>query len=759
MLKKLSDLSLRVKGIVAVATPIVALLAVMLAFFDFEGQSRRARDRVEHTYSVRNQIREIQASLATLEVGDPGDVHHVAARRALEPALAALRDLTRDNPHQTVRIDQMRRDLEDPDTPVRVLQEVPAAMEAEEDRLLRLRTESAEQSQARLEGGVFLIGTLGLIGGIALALLFTTHIARRTRRLETQARRVARGLAIEASGGGDEIARLEQALVDTSRLLAARAEQVRAVNADLERRVAERTSALEAATEEARHANAIRSAVVQSSPLAIWTVDLEGRVISWNPAAERIFHYSEAEVLGQPLPVVAEDQWDEFRQWLEAHRDGASLQAVERTRRRKDGSPLEVRIWTAPLRDASGSVTGLVAIDSDITEQRALEEQFRQSQKLEAVGRLAGGVAHDFNNLLTVIIGYTGMLLSEVPSGSTSASYANEIQHAASRASALTAQLLAFSRRQITQPRVLDLNEVVNKSLKLLGRVIGEDIVIESHLDSELPRVRIDPIHIDQVLMNLMVNARDAMSAGGRLTIETAAARLDEHYAGRHLGVTPGSYVMLAISDTGTGMDAATKARIFEPFFTTKDSSKGTGLGLSIVHGIIKQAGGEILVYSELGHGTCFKIYLPAMDAPADLNYAEHGPLSARGGETVLVCEDETNIRKLIRTILDRHGYQVLEASTPAAALEVAAAHQGDIHLLLTDIVLPEKSGFDLAENLKAIRPDAKVLFMSGYTDRRLGGSWVLKPDTQFLQKPFTAATLTRKIREVLGHEVGVGEA
>jgi signal transduction histidine kinase/CheY-like chemotaxis protein len=456
--------------------------------------------------------------------------------------------------------------------------------------------------------------------------------------------------------------------------------------------------------------------------------------------------------------VVAADQWDEFRQWLETHRNGASLEAVERTRRRKDGSLLDVRIWTAPLRDASGAVTGLVAIDSDITEQRALEEQFRQSQKMEAVGRLAGGVAHDFNNLLTVIIGYVGMLLSEAPAGSDSAAYATEIQQAAARASDLTAHLLAFSRRQISQPRVLDLNAVVNKSLKLLSRVIGEDIVIEAHLDPALPRACIDPTHIDQVLMNLIVNARDAMGAGGRLTIETAAARLDEHYAGRHFGVAPGSYVMLAISDTGVGMDAATKARIFEPFFTTKEPGKGTGLGLSIVHGIVKQASGEVLVYSEPGHGTTFKMYLPAVDTPADAGHGDQIALEARGGETVLVCEDDAHILNLVHTILERHGYRILEAATPRAALELAGAHDGEIHLLITDIVMPEKSGFELAKDLKTIRPNLKVLLMSGYTDRRVSGSWVLTPETPFLQKPFTAATLTRKIREVLGHELAASE-
>ena len=362
-------------------------------------------------------------------------------------------------------------------------------------------------------------------------------------------------------------------------------------------------------------------------------------------------------------------------------------------------------IWTAPLRDAAGRIRGTIAIDSDVTERKLLEEQFRQSQKLEAVGRLAGGVAHDFNNLLTVIMGYTEMLIQEAQGAPNLLDYAQEIQYAATRAGGLTAQLLAFSRRQISQPRIIDLNEVVSHSMKMLRRLIGEDIEISTHLDAHLGRVKADPVHIDQVIMNLVVNARDAMSGGGKLTIETANAALDADYAGRHIGVEPGRYCMLAVSDTGVGMDAATRSRLFEPFFTTKEAGKGTGLGLSIVYGIVKQNGGEIMVYSEPGQGTTFKIYFPAVEVPVEVDSREDRAGQMRGNETILLCEDEEGIRKLVHKMLARQGYRVLEAETPDQALEVARQHGEAIDLLLTDIVMPRMSGFDLAKAVRDLRP------------------------------------------------------
>ena len=384
-------------------------------------------------------------------------------------------------------------------------------------------------------------------------------------------------------------------------------------------------------------------------------------------------------------------------------------------------------------------------------ERVALEDQLLQSQKMEAVGRLAGGVAHDFNNLLTVILGYNEMLRDRVRTDLVAMEYSDEILHAAERASALTNQLLAFSRRQVAVPRVVDLNEIVLGIDKMLRRIIGEDIQLEVSLSPELPSVKVDPSHIDQVIMNLAVNSRDAMPEGGRLTIETAKVEFTEDYANRHIGIEPGQYVMLAVSDTGIGMDEATRARLFEPFFTTKEKGKGTGLGLSIVYGIVKQNGGDIRVYSEPGRGTALKVYLPAVTEAAE-SMAPAGESSAAGQatETILLVEDEPQVRSLTRTMLTSLGYRVLEAESADLALGITSGHEGPLDLLLTDIVMPRMSGTDLARELKATRPGLRVLYMSGYTDSGVIDQGMLTAGTPFIQKPFTRATLSRTVREVL---------
>jgi two-component system, cell cycle sensor histidine kinase and response regulator CckA len=507
---------------------------------------------------------------------------------------------------------------------------------------------------------------------------------------------------------------------------------------------------LTAANEHLHRANMERQAVIQATPLAIWALDLDGNVTFWNPAAERIFGWTEAEVIGRPLPVVPGDLGDEYQQWLKRFRAGEALVGVERKRRKRDGSLIDVAIWTAPLRDASGNITGAIAIDNDITQHRILEDQLRQSQKLEAVGQLAGGVAHDFNNLLTVIMGYAEMLM-DATRGTDLYEYTQEVQGAANRASSLTAQLLAFSRRQISQPSVLALNEIVTHSMKMLRRVIGEDIEVATHLDANLEPVRADPHQIDQLILNLVVNARDAMSKGGRLTIDTAMVELDENYVGRHIGVKPGFYAMLAISDNGIGMDALTLSRLFEPFFTTKESGKGTGLGLSIVYGIVKQNHGEILVYSEPGHGTTFKIYLPVVQGSERMAAAENGSPQPRGTETILLCEDEIAIRRLVESMLSRLGYHVIAVETPEEAIAMARDFDGPIDLLLTDVVMPGMSGFDMSDSVRDLRPQIKTLFMSGYTDNRVNSGWAMHSGMPFLQKPFTASSLGRKVRESLG--------
>jgi signal transduction histidine kinase len=381
----------------------------------------------------------------------------------------------------------------------------------------------------------------------------------------------------------------------------------------------------------------------------------------------------------------------------------------------------------------------------EIKERRSLQEQLIQAQKMEAIGRLAGGVAHDFNNLLTVILGFSDLVLTGVGPDTPAHSQVGQIRAAAERAASLTHQLLAFSRKQMLQPRVLNLNAIVSEIEKMLRRLLGDDVELAAVLDRNLAQVRADPTQIEQVIMNLAVNARDAMPEGGRLTIETGNVELGDEYCREHVGAQPGPYVMLAITDNGCGMDAETKAQIFEPFFTTKERGKGTGLGLSTVFGIVKQSGGTIWVYSEPGRGTTFKIFLPRVDEAAPEVPKLVAP-DARGTETVLVVEDDEKVRALVRTVLSARGYTVFEAGNANEALMFENRYTGPIHLLLTDMVLPQVSGRELSDRLVSLHPGLKVLFMSGYTEKGVA----LAPNVAFIQKPFTPEVLGRKVRAVL---------
>ncbi|HWC97284.1 MAG TPA: PAS domain S-box protein [Candidatus Sulfopaludibacter sp.] len=779
-------LSLTAKGVLVVAVPVAALLVSMSVFYRLQEQNRKAQSLVEHTFQVRSEIARLMLSLSRAETSTRGYMltrdntsaeRFQAAVAELSAPLENLQQLVADNPAQTQRLAQLKSqiaaavstmetarrdagagepavalsDLETSRAQTRQLRSDLESMQAQENRLLSLRGEQARQTQQKLGIAIFAGGLLGLLGGLMGAMLFGTGIVRRVHQLESGARQMAEGMPFtEAIEGGDELSRLGRTLQQSSLLLASQREELHAAQSELEARVRRRTRELTDANEALRQANELRQTLLQSSPVAIWALDLNGNVTFWNPAAERAFGYSEAEVLGQRPPIVPDDQRAEYEQWIGLFRGGGSLFEAERIRRKKDGARINVLIWTAPLRDAQGHVTGTLVIDSDITDRKLLEEQFRQSQKLEAVGRLAGGVAHDFNNLLTVIIGYVEMLIGEAGHEPNLVEYAQEIQHAATRAAGLTAQLLAFSRRQVSQPKVMDINAVVTRAMRMLQRVIGEDVEITTHLDPRLGTVKADPTHLDQLLMNLVVNARDAMTHGGRITIDTANVELDEHYVGRHIGVQPGPYALLAVSDTGTGMTPEIKSRLFEPFFTTKEAGKGTGLGLSIVYGIVKQNSGEIMVYSEPGQGTTFKVYLPLTEVPAEMAAAENQSEDTRGTETVLLCEDEPAIRKLVFARLTKNGYHVLEAETPTRAIEICRDYPGDIHLLFTDIVMPRISGFELAETVLDMRPLTKVLYMSGYTDNRVSASWVFDPSTPFLHKPFTVSALVHKVREAL---------
>jgi PAS domain S-box-containing protein len=458
--------------------------------------------------------------------------------------------------------------------------------------------------------------------------------------------------------------------------------------------------------------------------------------------------------------VAGKMRWDDMTppRWHEVDaRAVAQLRATgiaqpwEKELLHADGRPVPVLVGVAMLDAAN-----FIAFVADLTERkraeealRRSEEQLRQSQKLEAIGVLAGGVAHDFNNLMSVVLSYSSWLIEDLREGDPLRNDALEIQRAGERACALTRQLLAFSRRQVLQPEVLDLNEVVSGMEKMLRRLLGEDVALTSLADPEIPKVKVDAGQLEQVLMNLCVNSRDAMPKGGELTIETARVVLDEAFAQQHAGAGVGPHVRLTVSDNGCGMDAATRARIFEPFFTTKEQGKGTGLGLSTVLGIIQQSGGTIWVYSEPGQGTSFKIYLPATEGETAVATAASAPAD-RGSETVLLVEDDETVRALARAILRRNGYQVLDASGGGEALLICEQHSGPIHLLLTDVVMPRMSGRQLAERLNPLRPDMRVLYMSGYTDDAVVLHGVLEAHVAFLQKPITPQALLRKVRRVL---------
>ncbi|MBI4212831.1 MAG: response regulator [Chloroflexi bacterium] len=414
-------------------------------------------------------------------------------------------------------------------------------------------------------------------------------------------------------------------------------------------------------------------------------------------------------------------------------------------------------VTVTPYFDARGVCTQLFGAVRDVTARKEAEqalqrsqEQLTQAQRLESIGLLAGGVAHDFNNLLTAIMGFSDLISEDLPPDSHSRPYLNEIRAAGERAATLTRQLLAFSRRQPLQPTVLDLNSVVTNIERLIKRVIGEHIDFATVLDHNLSLVEADPGQIEQVILNLVINARDAMTKGGKLTIETANAELDESYVSQHVGVTVGPYVMLVVSDTGTGMDKETQARIFEPFFTTKEPGRGTGLGLSTVYGIVKQSGGNIWVYSEPMQGTTFRIYLPRVDQAAAPSAPSTPAALPRGHETVLIAEDEASVRALAEILLQTAGYTVLAAENGLAALELAGHQAGPIHLLLTDLVMPGMGGTELAERLAQLHPETRVVFMSGFSPDVEIGQRALPSGMAFLPKPFTFSALASKVREVL---------
>ena len=499
-----------------------------------------------------------------------------------------------------------------------------------------------------------------------------------------------------------------------------------------------------------RQTNQTLAAVFQAAPLAVIALDPAGNIKVWNQGAVRMFGWAEEEVLNRPVPTTPPDRQEEVRTLTESILRGESVSGMETKRLKKDGSLIEVRISAAPLRNASGEISGMMAALEDIHEKKSLEAQLFQAQKLESVGRLAGGVAHDFNNLLTVINGNTELAIDTLDERDPIRKDLEEVLKAGDRASALTRQLLAFSRKQILQPEVLSLNAVVEDMEKMLHRLIGEHIELETFLDPQIGRVKADFSQMGQVLMNLIVNARDAMPQGGHLLIETSSAVLDQRTAADIPDARPGTYATLSISDTGTGMDTSTLSHLFEPFFTTKDKGRGTGLGLSTVYGIAKQSGGFISVQSEPSHGSTFQLFLPCVDEPLAAETEHVTPQSVRGNETILVAEDEDGVRSLICRTLRNNGYAIFEARTGEEALGICGNTTRAIHMAVCDMVMPMLGGRQLGDLLAATRPGIRVLFISGYSDDTGSEQNFIAPDQPFLQKPFTTTALLQKVREVL---------
>jgi two-component system, cell cycle sensor histidine kinase and response regulator CckA len=515
------------------------------------------------------------------------------------------------------------------------------------------------------------------------------------------------------------------------------------------------------AEEALRHSEERYRTIIESLQDGYFENDLAGNFTFANDVIGRHLGYTKEELIGLNYRQYTDEENREklLQQYSELYRTGVPIKILEVGYLRKDGGKVFAEISTSLIKNSEGKPIGFRGISRDTTgrkqaeeEKLSLQEQLRQSQKMEAIGQLAGGVAHDFNNLLTVIKGYSQLSLLDLKENDPLRGNIQEIEKATQRATDLTRQLLAFSRRQILDSKVVDLNALLKDLEKMLRRIIGEDIELVALLSEDLGRVKIDPSQIEQVIFNLAVNARDAMPSGGKLTIETANVELDEVYAHAHVGVIPGRYVNLSVSDTGVGMSQEVKERVFEPFFTTKGKGKGTGLGLSMVYGIVKQSNGNIWVYSEPGHGTTFKINLPRIEEELDaLRQRDETDFIPRGSETVLLVEDDELVRDLANRLLKQQGYKVLVAVNGEEALRVAREHDGQkIHLLLTDIVMPQMGGKELADKLKILRPDVKVLYTSGYAGDAIVHHGVLDPGTHFLQKPFSLKTLSHKVRELL---------
>ena len=498
--------------------------------------------------------------------------------------------------------------------------------------------------------------------------------------------------------------------------------------------------------------------MIEDAPYGIYRAGVDGKLLRANPALQKMLGYEKLdELLNASLPTDVFRNHSDFNGLKELLQSANEFKDVEVELKRRDGAPITVRCTGRKVKEEHESVPCFDVFAEDVTERRILERQLRMAGKMEAVGRLSGGIAHDFNNILGVIIGYGQVLKRRLGSQNDLLECAEEIEKAGQRAASLTRQLLAFSRQQILTPSILKLNDLVLDMAKMLPRLLGEDIAVNTSLSSDLGMVKADQSQIEQVIMNLAVNARDAMPEGGTLRIETANVELDQAYAWQHPGAKPGHYVMLAVIDAGTGIDPDTITHIFEPFFTTKEVGKGTGLGLATVYGVVKQSGGYIWVESEPGKGASFQIFLPRVEEPATEVTARTPVVkTTRGSETILLVEDSEPLRKLTQSFLESHGFRVLVAQNGEEALQVETRHSGKIDLLLTDVVMPGINGRVLAERLLPRQPAMRVLYISGYTDNFVARHGVLEQGMILLHKPFTEEVLIKKMREVLdGKSVG----
>lgn len=601
-------------------------------------------------------------------------------------------------------------------------------------------------ADARMLGA--LIGSLILAIGLVTSYAISTLVTRPLTAVSQMVTRIAAGdLTLRAAETRDaEVAEFVRAFNHMVDSVASAQSELAGINQELEARVERRTA-------EARATSEMLQSLINVAPQAMIAVDLDWCVTRWNAAAEHLFGWTADEVLGKPLPYVPSDGNTGFRELKSQVERGHDVGAREIVRLRKDGIAVSVLFSAAVLRDPNRRPVGYIGLLTDLTERKSLEDQLRQSQKMEAIGRLAGGVAHDFNNILTVITASTGFLLEGKPNELDRRDL-EQIAAGAARAAELTRQLLTFSRKQIVNLRLVKVSDVVCQMEPMLQRLLRANIEFKTILAVDSGFVTADPVQLEQVIMNLVVNASDAMPEGGALTIQMQAVELDDTNAREHLSVAPGGYTMITVADTGIGMDAVTTSRVFEPFFTTKELGKGTGLGLAIAYAIITQLGGNIDVHSEPGRGTVFKILLPRASS-ANLRDRAVTPVPnaavlPRSHETVLLVEDEEGVRRVVRRTLERVGYTVLEASDGESGLTVVGEYAGQIDVVVTDLMMPGMNGRTFADAVSALHSGLKVMFISGYADETVNQRGMMDATHAYLQKPFTGAQLLKAIRELL---------